>query len=61
MRVSAVVAECAKIRAALIFHNIRLYPFNTDESDEEEVQLNESIRVSSDSRSMIGFLHASRR
>lgn len=27
-------------------HNIRLYPFDTEENDEEEVQLNESIRVS---------------
>lgn len=29
-----------------MYHNIRLYPFDTDEDDEEEVQLNESIRVS---------------
>jgi len=33
-----------KIRAELFHHNIRLYPFDTDENDEEEVQLNESIR-----------------
>jgi len=32
------------IRGELIYHNIRLYPFDTDENDEEEVQLNESIR-----------------
>jgi septin 3/9/12 len=35
----------AKIREELVYHNIRLYPFDTDENDEEEVQLNESIRV----------------
>lgn len=35
----------AKIREELVYHNIRLYPFDTDEDDEEEVQLNESIRV----------------
>lgn len=29
----------------MIYNNIRLYPFDTDEDDEEEVQLNESIRV----------------
>jgi septin 3/9/12 len=34
-----------KIRAELVYHNIRLYPFDTDENDEEEIQLNESIRV----------------
>jgi len=34
-----------KIREELVYHNIRLYPFDTDEDDEEEVQLNESIRV----------------
>ncbi|KAI9446582.1 septin ring protein [Lactarius indigo] len=33
-----------KIRAELFHHSIRLYPFDTDEYDEEEVQLNESIR-----------------
>ncbi|KAH0827189.1 cell division GTP binding protein [Lanmaoa asiatica] len=33
-----------KIRAELIYNNIRLYPFDTDDSDEEEVQLNQSIR-----------------
>lgn len=26
-------------------HNIRLYPFDTDENDVEEIQLNETIRV----------------
>ena len=34
-----------KIREELIYHNIRLYPFDTEDNDEEEVQLNESIRV----------------
>ena len=34
-----------KIREELIYHNIRLYPFDTDEDDDEEVQLNETIRV----------------
>ena len=29
----------------MTYHNIRLYPFDTEENDEEEVQLNESIRV----------------
>jgi len=33
-----------KIRAELVYHNIRLYPFDTDENDDEEVQLNEQIR-----------------
>jgi septin family protein len=34
-----------QIRDELVHHNIRLYPFDTDENDEEEIQLNESIRV----------------
>ena len=34
-----------KLREELIYHNIRLYPFDTEENDEEEIQLNESIRV----------------
>ncbi|KZW00586.1 septin ring protein [Exidia glandulosa HHB12029] len=33
-----------KIREELVHHNIRLYPFDTDEYDDEELQLNESIR-----------------
>lgn len=33
-----------QIRAELIHHNIRLYPFDTEENDDEEVQLNEQIR-----------------
>ena len=36
----------AQIREELVYHNIRRYPFDTDENDEEEVQLNQSIRVS---------------
>ena len=39
-----------KIRAELAHHNIRLYPFDNDENDEEEVQLNENIRVRGDIR-----------
>ena len=35
-----------QIREELVFNSIRLYPFDTDEDDEEEVHLNESIRVS---------------
>jgi hypothetical protein len=30
----------------MVHHSIRLYPFDTEENDEEEVALNESIRVS---------------
>ena len=29
----------------MTYHNIRLYPFDTEENDEDEIQLNESIRV----------------
>jgi len=32
------------IRAEMSYHNIRLYPFDTDENDPEELQLNEQIR-----------------
>jgi septin family protein len=35
-----------QIREELVYHNIRLYPFDTDEDDEEEVLVNENIRVS---------------
>jgi septin family protein len=35
-----------QIRAELIHHNIRLYPFDTEETDEEEIQVNAQIRVS---------------
>jgi septin 3/9/12 len=34
------------IRREMQYHNIRLYPFDTDENDPEELQLNENIRVS---------------
>ena len=34
-----------QIREELNYHSIRLYPFDTEENDEEERQLNESIRV----------------
>lgn len=33
-----------KIRAELVYNNIRLYPFDTDENDDEEIELNEAIR-----------------
>ncbi|CAL1705692.1 unnamed protein product [Somion occarium] len=33
-----------KVRAELTYHNIRLYPFDTEENDDEEIQLNERIR-----------------
>jgi hypothetical protein len=31
----------------MVHHNIRLYPFDTEDNDDEEVQLNDSIRVCS--------------
>ncbi|KAG6864191.1 Septin Spn2 [Blastosporella zonata] len=34
----------AKIREELQYDNIRMYPFDTDEDDEEEVQLNAAVR-----------------
>ncbi|KAL0946503.1 hypothetical protein HGRIS_012719 [Hohenbuehelia grisea] len=34
----------AKIREELAYNNIRVFPFDTDENDEEEVQINETIR-----------------
>ncbi|KLO14680.1 septin ring protein [Schizopora paradoxa] len=33
-----------RIRAELVYHNIVLYPFDTDENDDEELRLNERIR-----------------
>ncbi|CAG7851971.1 Septin homolog spn2 [Serendipita indica DSM 11827] len=33
-----------KIRAELVYHNIRLYPFDTEEFDEDELKHNEVIR-----------------
>ena len=35
----------SQIRAEFEYHNIRLYPFDSEEHDEEEVELNNSIRV----------------
>ncbi len=29
----------------MTYHNIRLYPLDTEENDEEEIQLNQSIHV----------------
>jgi len=34
----------SRIRAELVHHNIRLYPFDTDENDEEELAQNDTIR-----------------
>ncbi|KAF8205547.1 GTP binding protein [Mycena galopus ATCC 62051] len=34
-----------KIREELVYHNIRLYPFDTDEDEEEEIATNEAIRA----------------
>ncbi|KAI8982895.1 septin ring protein [Trametes punicea] len=33
-----------RIREELVYNNIRLYPFDTEDNDEEEIQLNETIR-----------------
>jgi len=33
-----------RIRAEMQYHNIRLYPFDTEDNDPEELQLNEQIR-----------------
>ena len=38
--------KVSQIRAELVYHNIVLYPFDTDENDDEELRLNERIRVS---------------
>jgi len=38
-------SRAMQIREELVYHNIRLYPFDTDKNEEEELQLNESIRV----------------
>jgi septin 3/9/12 len=35
-----------QIKAELTFHNIKLYPYESEEDDEQEQALNESIRVS---------------
>lgn len=35
----------AQIKAELVYHNIKLYPYESDEDDEQEQALNESIRV----------------
>jgi len=34
----------SRIRGELVHHNIRLYPFDTDENDEEELAQNDNIR-----------------
>jgi septin family protein len=40
-----VITLFAQIRAELQQHAIKLYPFDTEELDEEEVRLNERLRV----------------
>lgn len=35
-----------QIKEELSFHNIRMYPYESEEDDEQEQALNESIRVS---------------
>ena len=37
--------KLSQIRAELVNHNIVLYPFAGDENDDEELRLNERIRV----------------
>lgn len=34
-----------RVRAEMQHHNIRIYPFDSDDLDEEELQLNDAIRV----------------
>jgi len=51
-RVGAVVAWCRRnltrqIMAEMQYNQIRSYPFDAEENDDEELQLNERIRVSS--------------
>lgn len=46
--IRVVVADSPRqIREELVYHNIRLYPFDTDEDNQEEVELNATIRVGS--------------
>lgn len=35
-----------RIREELEYHNIRIFPFDSEDLEPEEVQLNEAIRVS---------------
>lgn len=39
-------ADLLQIMAELVHNQIRLYPFDAEENDEEELTLNERIRVS---------------
>ena len=48
-----------QIRAELVYHNIVLYPFDTDENDEEELRLNERIRVRETSLPWLSEAHVS--
>jgi len=34
-----------RVRAEMEYHQIRIYPFDSEDADPEEVQLNEAIRV----------------
>lgn len=34
-----------RIRAELEYHNIRIYPFDAEDADPEEIELNSAIRV----------------
>lgn len=40
-----VFRSALQIRAELAHNNIRVYPFDTEENDAEERQLNQAIRV----------------
>lgn len=43
--VQGIDALFLQIKAELVYHNIVLYPFDTEEHDDEELRLNERIRV----------------
>lgn len=44
-RVPSPARRLRQIRAELAYHQIRVYPFDTEENDDEERQLNGAIRV----------------
>lgn len=35
-----------QIREELEYNNVRLYPFDTDDDEQDEIELNQTIRVS---------------
>lgn len=41
----------------MVFHNIKLYPYESDEDDEQEQALNESIRVKHKMRGVLSLTH----